>query len=451
MAMSLSFKKLGFVSGLKRFFKHQRGNVSIMFGIAAVPLFLAGGAAIDYERAINAKTMLQASLDAAALFAGTMSSTDDQTLTNSSKPYVTANYNNTGDAALLNYSAHFDAPTFSVQVKGQATLKTWFMAIVGQTDLTVTAFSTVKKTGAKLEVAMVLDNTGSMAQSGKITAEINATNSLLGYFKDLAKNPDDIYVSLIPFDVGVNVGTSNVAASWVGWNDYGTCKDSYGNTQSASTRQQCKLNNKIWTLNTVAQRSNWNGCVSDRGDVLAPAAGGYDATVDVPNAANPATLFPAVNSQSCVQKAMSLTNNWTALTPVVNAMTPMANTNQAIGLAHGWMALQGGGPYTIPALNPLYTYKKAVVLLTDGLNTANRWSNSTSVIDARQKITCDNMRAAGITVYTVQVNTGSDPQSDILKYCATDPGNYFYLTSAAQITTAFAAIGQSLGKLYLSE
>jgi Flp pilus assembly protein TadG len=450
--MATSVKKTGFMQRLKQLVKSERGNVSIMAGIAAVPLFLAGGAAIDYERAINTKTMLQASLDSAALFAAQTSITDDTALTNASKPYVTTNYNNTGEAALLNYSAHYDQPNSSIKVTGQASLKTWFMAIVGQTDLVVTAFSTVKRGGSKLEVAVVLDNTGSMAQSGKITAERDATNSLLSYFQALAKNPDDIYVSLIPFDVGVNVGTSNLASNWVGWNDFGACTDNRGRSINLSTRQQCSGNGYTWTLLTAAQRAaNWDGCVTDRGDPTSTGLGDPDTTVIVPSIANTSTLFPAVNSATCVQQAMSLSNNWAAMTPVVNAMQPMANTNQAIGLAHGWMSLMGGGPYTVPALNPLYTYKKAVILLTDGLNTANRWTNSTSVIDAREKLTCDNLRAAGITVYTVQVNTGSDPQSDILKYCATDPAGYFYLTNAAQIQTAFASIGQNLAKMYLSE
>jgi Flp pilus assembly protein TadG len=456
MAMSLSFKKFGFVRDLKRFFKQECGNVSIMFGIAAVPLFLAGGAAIDYERAINAKTMLQASLDSAALYAAALTVTDDATLTLKSKPYVVTNYNNVGEATLSNYGAHFDPTTFSIQVTGQVAMKTWFMAIVGQTDLPVTAFATAKRTGAKLEVALVLDNTGSMGQSGKIEAEIAATKSLLVQLQGMAVNPDDVYASIIPFDIGVNVNTTNAAATWVGWNDYGTCRDVDGKIQSPITRQQCKNKNMAWTLNTVAQRANWNGCVTDRGDVLAPAVGNFDTNATLPNIADPATLFQAVNS-GCVQKAMSLSNNWAAMTATVNAMAPNSNTNQNIGLAHGWMSLNGGGPYTVPTLNPSYTYQKAVVLLTDGLNTGYRWKNDSASssnpapIDARENLTCTNMKAEGIVVYTVQVNTGTDPVSPILQSCASDPSKFFYLTSATQINTAFASIGQSLGKMYLSQ
>jgi len=424
--MGLSLKKLGFVRNLKKLFKHERGNVSMMFGLAAVPLFIAGGSAIDYERAINAKTMLQASLDSGALYAASLTATDDPTLTNSSRPYVTVNYNNGGDAALTTYSAHYDATSTSVTVTGQAALKTWFMSIVGQTDLTVTAFSTAKKATAKLEVALVLDNTGSMAQSGKIQAEISATNSLLTQLHSIVINSDDVFVSIIPFDYGVNVGTSNAAASWLTWNAY-----------------------------TGSKKSSWLGCVNDRGDASGPNVGNYDANISAPIAGNTPTQFPAISTTSCPQQAMGLSNNWTGMATVVNAMVPGANTNQAIGLAHGWMSLTGGGPYTLPALNPNFPYQKAVVLLTDGLNTADRWYSCPNngpcpTIDAREAMTCANMKASGVIVYTVQVNTGTDPVSPILQTCATDPGKFYYLTSSTQINTAFTAIGQSLRKLYLS-
>ncbi len=57
---------------------------------------------------------------------------------------------------------------------------------------------------------------------------------------------------------------------------------------------------------------------------------------------------------------------------------------------------------------PELVYKDAIILLTDGFNTQNRWYSNRRQIDARQKILCDNAKAAGITIYTIQVNTGGD-------------------------------------------
>ena len=85
-----------------------------------------------------------------------------------------------------------------------------------------------------------------------------------------------------------------------------------------------------------------------------------------------------------------------------------------------------------------------LALLTDGLNTQDRWYSSQSSIDTRQQMTCNNAKAAGIIVYAIQVNTGSDPTSTLLQNCATDSSKFFLLTSADQIVTTFQQIGTAL-------
>jgi hypothetical protein len=130
-------------------------------------------------------------------------------------------------------------------------------------------------------------------------------------------------------------------------------------------------------------------------------------------------------------------------------MTAAGNTNQAIGLQLGWQTLTAA-PFTIPAIDTDYKYQTVIILLTDGLNTQDRWYSTASSIDTRQKKTCDNIKAAGITLYTVQVNTGSDPTSTLLQNCATDAGKFFLLTEAGQMVTTFGQIGTSLSKLRLA-
>ena len=49
------------------FVKADRGNVAMIFGIAAVPLLSFIGAAIDYSRANAARSSMQAALDSTAL------------------------------------------------------------------------------------------------------------------------------------------------------------------------------------------------------------------------------------------------------------------------------------------------------------------------------------------------------------------------------------------------
>jgi len=151
---------------------------------------------------------------------------------------------------------------------------------------------------------------------------------------------------------------------------------------------------------------------------------------------------------------MALSYDWTALNNKIDSMQPNGFTNQAIGLVWGWQSLTGA-PFTIPAKDPNYTYQDVIVLFTDGLNTSDRWypyGNSTSEasIDARQQITCNNIKAAGITIYSVQISTDSDPQSSLLKSCASGNSKYFFLTSATELVTVFNQIGTNLSELRIS-
>jgi Flp pilus assembly protein TadG len=211
----------------------------------------------------------------------------------------------------------------------------------------------------------------------------------------------------------------------------------------------------IWTPNP---HSMWSGCVTDRTQA-------YDTQNIAPTGGNVATLFPAEqyyqNSTSyCVtssnpqlQPIIPLSYDWTALRTAITSMQPTGNTNQAIGMAWAWQSLASTLPLNAPAKDPSYTYKDAIILLSDGLNTEDRWYSSASQIDARQKLVCDNAKAAGVTVYTIQLNTSSPPDatSAVLQDCASSPQNFFLVTSANQTLSVFNSIGTSLAKLRVAK
>ena len=129
---------------------------------------------------------------------------------------------------------------------------------------------------------------------------------------------------------------------------------------------------KVWT---PAAHNTWNGCVTDRDQ-------NYDTTNTAPVAG--ATRYPAEQYSSCSVPLMQLTNDWTALNAKVDAMQPVGNTNQAIGLQVGWQTLTAT-PFTVPPVDPDYKYQTVIILLTDGLNTEDRWYTSQTSIDTRQK------------------------------------------------------------------
>jgi hypothetical protein len=339
------------------------------------------------------------------------------------------------------------------------------MRIAGFPSLNFGTSSTAAWGNVRMRVAMALDNTGSMASDGKIAALRTAAASLVDQLSALAKNPGDVYISVVPFAKEINVGSSNHNQSWIDWslwdsnsltNTWGTCS----NTNKTS-RSSCQSNGYVWT----PDRTKWTGCITDRSQP-------YDTQNTAPTAGNVPTLFPAdeyyENSEYyCkpgnnppLQQLMPLSYDWTAIKTTITAMQPTGGTNQPIGIAWAWQSLQQTLPLSAPAEDTNYTYKKALIVLSDGLNTEDRWpaygNGSTQYggqIDARQKILCDNIKAQGITIYTIQLNTGTpgDPTSTVLQYCASGADKFYLVKSASQTLTVFNSIGTSLSKLRVAK
>ena len=175
-----------------------------------------------------------------------------------------------------------------------------------------------------------------------------------------------------------------------------------------------------------------------------------------PSAATPATLFPTEQYDSCPVAVKGLSYDWTAMTTLVNSMDADGTTNQTIGLVWAWMSLVGGGPFTVPAKDPNYKYQDIIILMSDGLNTQNRWdgngSSQSTAVDDRMALACTNAKAAGIIIYTIFLDIGgASGNSTVLQNCATDSSKYFDLTTTGSVSTTFAAIGQQITSLRVSQ
>ena len=442
-------------NALRLFARAREGNVAVTFALLLVPVVAATGAAVDFSRANSVKADLQAALDATALMLSKEASTDtyNQLQTNA-LAYFKANFNRPGTENISISATYSNTSGSTLVVNGSVSVPADFMSVLGYDTTTVTSSSTTQWGTSRLRVALVLDNTGSMGQAGKMTALKTATKSLLTQLKTAATTDGDVYVSIIPFVKDVNFGEGNYASDWIDWTEWdannGSCSDfkNYSGWGSPGTKSDCQAYGGTWKSKN---HNSWNGCVVDRGDTSGPNSGDYDTNVVAPTTSITATLYAAEQYSSCPKAAMGLSYNWNGMNALVNSMQSNGNTNQAIGLQAGWMSLVGGGPFTAPAKDPNYIYSDVIILLTDGLNTQNRWYSSQSKIDGREQITCGNIKAAGVTLYTIQVNTGGDPTSTLLQNCASSSDKFFLLTSADQIVTTFSAIGTNLSKLRVAK
>ncbi len=204
-----------------RFQRDRRGDVAIIFALALIPILAFVGAAVDYSRANAMRADLQAALDSTALMVSKNAATQTgSALQTSAQNYFNALFNNTQAQNLQFTASYSSSGGSSVAVNASADMPTTFMAILGFKTLTVTGSSTAKWGSVRLRVALVLDNTGSMADDGKMAALQTATKNLLTQLQTAATTNGDVYVSIIPVAKDVNVGAANYATSWENWIDW---------------------------------------------------------------------------------------------------------------------------------------------------------------------------------------------------------------------------------------
>ncbi len=405
---------------MRRFWSDVKGNVAILFALATIPVIGAMGAAVDYSLANAHRTDMQKALDSTALALTKLMPTSQANLDEKGLAFFKASLG--ANNAYSNLQLSIVPSNGILKLDATAQYAPKLAGIMGINTFPIGAHSETKWGIGKVEVALALDNTGSMSSSGKMTQLKAAAKNLLTILQNSAQQPGDAKVAIIPFDTTVNVGTAYKNASWLRWDEL----DCNGWWQSGSG---CGSN----------PQDQWEGCVADRDQ-------SNDVNDTTPSSST-STKFPAVQCGSLVT-LMPLSTDWTALASKIDSMQPNGNTNVTIGLIWAWHLLSPGVPFSDGAGYGSPNLTKVIILLTDGDNTENRWTSSESSINARTSAACTNIKAAGITIYTVRVINGN---ASLLSGCASDSSKYFNVQDASQLTPVFNAIGGQIANLHLAK
>jgi Flp pilus assembly protein TadG len=429
-------------STLDRFSRNDRGNVAVLFGIAIIPIMAAVGAAVDYTHANSIRTAMQSALDSTALMLSRdAAGKSDPQLDVSAKNYFAALFTRAEGKTVKVDASYGASGESSLSVTATVLMDTMFMRIFGHPQVTISSTAVVKWGNTKLRVALALDNTGSMGQANKLPALKTATKELLKMLQSASDKPGDVQVSIVPFSKAVNVGAKNYTASWLKWDEWDASNGQEVSTETCDGKGKGKGKCTTTTKWVPNNHNTWNGCVADRDQ-------SYDISTSAPDPSTKETLFPAEQYDKCPVALLPLSYNWSAMNSLVDSMQANGNTNQTIGLAWAWQSLVQGPPLTAPAISDKKNTKQYIILLTDGLNTQNRFTTESAKIDERTAKLCAAIKAANIEIYTVLVMEGN---ASLLRNCASKPEMFFALTTAGQIVTAFNAIGTSLSKLRVAQ
>ncbi|MFT4120678.1 TadE/TadG family type IV pilus assembly protein [Bradyrhizobium sp.] len=177
---------------LRHFVRDRRGNVAVIFAVTCIPLITAVGCAIDYSRATQTRTKLQAAADAASVgsiaknspafaAAGAMLSdgtipagaTDAQNIFDANRANLTGyRLNSVTPVVVKNGSTVTSTVTFS------ADIDTMFLGLIGKAALTVTGTSTsTANMPLYIDFYLLLDNSPSMGVAATPTDVATMVNN----------------------------------------------------------------------------------------------------------------------------------------------------------------------------------------------------------------------------------------------------------------------------------
>jgi Flp pilus assembly protein TadG len=408
----------------------QSGAAGVSVAILFSMLLLTIAVSLDFALGTAEQTREQNALDAAALAASDLLGATDQ---DTAGPTVARAYfaaNLTGRSAAELDNVKLDADKGEVKASSSVSLMTRLMGAFGTKSLEISTRTTVSKGDGTIELALVLDNSGSMAGT-YISALKTAAKSLTSTLFTGVDGTGKLSIGVVPFAGSVNVGKSYDDAPWMDLE--GRSSVHYENVSPSRNRLQLFSD----------MSTDWGGCVEVRPGSLAvtdaPAVPGNPDSYFVPSFApdEPDSVnngdwtysnsYLVDDGGSCPRQPVVCTNydrrgrctrtektplapetaqarickyagqtpsggsgpnaNCTtkALLPLstskssveshIDTLTASGSTNIGEGLMWGWRVLSPSEPFTGGRAYNATGNRKIIVLMTDGENTYYQASN----------------------------------------------------------------------------
>ena len=450
-------------SRLGRFAANKAGVSAVTFAISFSVLAPMTMGIFDIYQINGQRGKLQDALDAAALYAARSTATNTAEIDAIGDKALAANLKLIPGATLQ--SSNFVLNTDGdAKVVAAASVRVPALAPDAFVHNPVTVNTEVTRAGNDLEVAMVLDITGSM-KGTPLTDLQSAANQLIDLVVSDTQAPYYSKVAIVPYSSSVNVGS--YAASVRGVTQGGANSTTGANTTPPSTKF------KFTSASGGTQTFTVSSCVSERTGAEAYTDASYKTALV-------GLVYPPGNENYCNMPAIQpLTSDKTALKNTITALTADGSTAGQIGLAWGWYMVSPNWADLVPTASQPAAYGKshlikAVVLMTDGaFNTgycngviakdsgsqsgskSNHINcNATNGDAFTQAATlCYNMKhlPTPIIIYTVGFNVGSNPSANsLLTGCATDASHVYFPADGASLQTAFKQIAADLQRLRLS-
>jgi Flp pilus assembly protein TadG len=488
----------------RRFSRDASGNVAMMFGLLVIPLTAAIGLAVDMGRIYHIAMHTQGALDAAALAAGRVAQVEKTDTLNKANKAADAYFDTAKPTDVVQTSLAFspNAQQTEFTVTATSWVRTPFLSVLNFinykgsqddappackgnyyacTKVVSTATAQIclncsdvgggnADDGTNLEIAMMLDLTGSMAGDKIVDLQAAAKDLIdIVVWGDQSKYTSK--VALAPFAPAVNVGpyfTKITGKSDREDNDGRSDRNIHFPASCFSSKG--KNNCKSSDYNNLANIAKYAQCVVERSDAASPtdAAPGPGTWLPSWNEIKKDTSSEMTTSCNPTVSVVPLTSNREKLKGIIDGFTVSGSTAGQLGTAFAWYLLSPNWSNVWPAESAPAPYgtpkvKKYAILMTDGeYNTlqgtqySDGSSQATKALNHAKEL-CTAMKKKdapsidpNIEVYTVGFKLDSSAAKAMLKNCASSANHYYETTSGDGLKAAFRDIALKISRLRLT-
>ena len=477
-----------------RFRRDRRANVATMFALAMLPTVGAMGLAIDGGRAYLVHTRMAKALDAAGLAAARVALSDRAAA--DARRFFDANFQDGYlGSTVVDFTYETDENRDFVTVSARADVPTVLMHLFSFDSLDVSEASVIERLNRGLELALVLDVTGSMSNTEMRWLRESSSNLVDILFGD-DEELDKLWISVVPYTATVNVGAHRT--NWLEPSDRArTRPQDFGPDPWKGCVMSRSLGRDITDdPHVISDFESFFYTDAVDNDWIAPD-GGYTVNTDRndgnnmrgPNLGCGPAISELTNVRSSVQRSIDELESWSR-----------GGTSSNLGLVWGWRTISprwrgewgGATPANMPLDRDEPLMDKVAVLMTDGENQFYDWPRSyvyddgeletvsggqgpdgsdftafgrlddleesetgsgQMILNEKTTEICDAMKAEGIILFTVTFGVSNNTIQELFRNCATEPGNYFNATSSSrtELYEAFSSIGQRLSNLRVVE
>ncbi|WOI54027.1 TadE/TadG family type IV pilus assembly protein [Parvularcula sp. LCG005] len=429
--------------------RSQRGNVAIMAALLILPTFALLGGAIDISRAIQQRIELQRAVDAAVLAASSL--TNERDMTAVAEEYLATNL----ATSRINFSdidltitAVEDNSGRRVRVEAAYALSTMFLPLIDIDSLDISAESGGRQDWQRVEIALVLDVSGSMAGTriaNLITAGEDFIDTILtDEVRDLTS------VSIIPFGTHVNVG------------------DEFKFFVNPST-----IDNHL--DNDFHDGHRWQGCLNLRPSHFSDLSWTSYSMTPLPEYFHYGVGELFSPYRSCPRnnnRALYQSNNSTDLINKIKALTAESDlaglTSIDEGTLIGLKSLSpdmrgrfgGSFAHVRPADFRAETLKVLIVMSDGNMNKyfqpktcweftlfCSELLFTNEAAESNFLTLCQDAKTKGVIVFTIGFGIDAGSNADtVLRSCASTVANY-YLIDNTEIEAAFSAIAANINRV----